>query len=355
MDLTFRSTWLLLKETFREWTRDKAPRLGAALAYYTIFSIAPLFLIAIAIAGAVFGQDAARGEIFGQLEKPLGPVGAKAIEELIKNANRSASGSTAAAIIGGLTLIFGATAVFSQLKDALNTIWNVESTEAGGVAGYVRNRLLSFGMVLGIGFLLLVSLILTTVVAAAGKFMKGRIPGNEALWQAVTFVTEVAVVTLLFAMLFKFLPDIQIRWRDVWLGAAFTALLFTVGKLAVGFYLGRGTIGSAYGAAGSFVVLLLWIYYSTLIFFFGAEFTQVFVRTAAADSPAAMRSARKWRPKEQSSVAPPAVAEPRRVQRQKSHGVLIGVGSGCLGLLAGMLLGVAGIAKLTVGTIRKLL
>jgi len=355
-----KTTFSLLKDAFSEWTSDKAPRLGAALAYYTIFSIAPLILIAIAIAGAVFGDEAASGQMFGQLKQLFGEGGAKALQQMIENAGKNKSGGVIASIIGVVVLIFGATGVFVQLKDALNTVWNVEEKEGGGVVGFIKTRLLSFGMVLGIGFLLLVSLVLTAAVSATGKFMEGRLPGGELPWQIVTFVLELGLVTVLFAILFKYLPDVKLQWRDVWVGAAFTSVLFVVGKFGLGLYLGKGAVGSAYGAAGSLVVLLLWIYYSAQILFFGAEFTQVYVKNRKKDSPAAARAALKGvRPEEKDQKAWPEDVHARVVLPETpaggGHGCLIGAGSGCLGLLAGIVIAIVSIVKVIVGRVKKLL
>ncbi|MDQ6631343.1 MAG: YihY/virulence factor BrkB family protein [Verrucomicrobiota bacterium] len=263
----------LLKETFSEWSRDKAPRLGASLAYYTIFSIAPLVLIAITIAGLVF--DNAQVQIVGQVKGPVGDKGGGAIESMIKAAQKPVQTSIATVLAFG-TLLFGAAGVFIQLKDALNTIWKAPESNAGGVWGFIKKYFLSFSMVLGIGFLLLVSLVLEAALAIAGHFLENRVPGMSIVMPAAGFILSFATVSLLFAMLFKFLPDAKVAWRDVWIGAFLTAGLFVVGKLGLGIYLGTAGVASAYGAAGSLVLILLWVYYSAQILFFGAEFTQVY-------------------------------------------------------------------------------
>lgn len=265
----------LLRDTFNEWNEDKAPRLAATLAYYTIFSIAPLLVIAIAIAGLVFGQEAARGQLDNQIQGLIGPVGADAVQEMIQSASKPSSGILAT-VIGLITLLFGASGVFAQLKDALNTIWDVPPAPNRGVRGILRGQFLSFTMMLGIGFLLLVSLVISAGLSAFGSFLGEMFPGLTFVMQIVNIVISFAVVTLLFAIMFKVLPDAAIAWSDVWFGAAFTALLFTIGKFLIGVYLGSGTVASAYGAAGSLVVLLLWVYYSAQILFFGAEFAQVY-------------------------------------------------------------------------------
>ena len=265
----------LLRQTVTEFSDDKVPRLGAALSYYTIFSLAPLLLIAIAIAGLVFGQGAARGQVFGQLRGVLGPTAAEGVQEMVKNAAKPKT-ATIATIIGIITLILGASGVFGQLKDALNTIWDVEPKKSGGILGMIKDRFLSAAMVFGVGFLLLVALIIDATIAAAGRYAHGHLPGGEAFWHALQLVASFGVVTVLFAALFRFLPDLRIEWRDVWPGAAFTSLLFVLGKFALGLYLGKSAIGSSFGAAGSLVVVLLWVYYSAQVLLFGAEFTQVY-------------------------------------------------------------------------------
>ncbi|HEY8848079.1 MAG TPA: YihY/virulence factor BrkB family protein, partial [Thermoanaerobaculia bacterium] len=276
----------LLKQAFTEFQQDKAQRLGAALAYYMIFSIAPLLLIAIAIAGIAFGKSQAQEQIVDQLRRLMGDAGAKAIAEMLANAAKPKTG-TLAIVIGSVTLLIGAASVFGNLKDALNTIWNVEVKPSGGIMSMIKQRFLSFAMVLGVGFLLLVTLVFDAAIASMGKYADNRLPGGEALWQSLQLVVSFVVVTVLFALIFRFLPDTHVEWRDVWAGAFFTAFLFVVGKFALGLYLGKSAIGSSYGAAGSIVVLLVWIYWSTNILFFGAEFAQVYGRTDGSMSVAA--------------------------------------------------------------------
>lgn len=266
----------LLKEAFQEWQDDKASRLAAALAYYTVFSLAPLVIIAIAIAGAVFGEEAARGEIVGQIQGLVGQAGAEVIETAIQNANRPDARGGVASLISVVVLLFGASGVFAELQDSLNTVWDVQPKPGRGVSGFIKKRILSFSMVLGIGFLLMVSLILTAVLSAFSTYMSHLLPGVGWFWEILNFVISFGVITLLFAMIYKFLPDVKITWNDVLIGAIITALLFTIGKTVLGMYLGQGTFGSTYGAAGSLVIVLAWVYYSAQILFFGAELTQVY-------------------------------------------------------------------------------
>jgi membrane protein len=266
----------LLKETFSAWDEDKCPRLGAALAYYTIFSIAPLLIIGIGITGFVFGEQAARGEIVGQIESAVGQPAAMAIEEMLKNTHAEGS-YTFAAVVGIVLLLFGASGVFIQLQDALNTIWKVAPKPDRGIRGIVRDRLLSFMVVLGTGLLLLVSLVISATLAALSKFLTpAALPGGTYLWQGINGLISFLLITLLFALIYKVLPDVRIAWRDVWVGAIVTALLFTLGKYLIGLYLGRSSTTSAFGAAGSLVVILVWVYYSSQLLLFGAEFTRVY-------------------------------------------------------------------------------
>lgn len=279
----------LLKQTASEWMEDDAPTLGAALAYYTVFSLAPLMTIAIAIAGFFFGKEAAQGQIFDELRVLLGGEGGKAVEEMVQSAHAQPTAGVVATIISVIVLLFGASGVFGQLQASLNTIWGVKPKPGRGVLAMIQDRLLSFGFTLVVGFLLLVSLLLTAGIALVADWVGGLMPGSETLAQLLNVVFSLAMITLLFAMIFKFLPDAKIAWRDVWIGAFLTALLFTIGKFALGIYLGKSGVASSYGAAGSLIVLLLWVYYSSQILFFGAEFTQVYAnrfgsRVAPADN-----------------------------------------------------------------------
>lgn len=273
--LSAKSLFGLVKESFREWQTDGALDLGAALAYYAIFSLAPLLLVVIGVAGLVWGREAVQGQLVSQLQGLVGEQGGQAIQTMIANAGKHGSG-VIATIVGVVTILFGATGVFVQLQTSLDRIWNVEPKPGGGIWGFVKTRILSLGMVLGIGFLLLVSLVVTTAVSAIGTWATNLLPGAKVLLEGTTFVLSFALITLLFAMIFKVLPDARIGWRDVWIGAAATALLFTLGKFLIGLYLAKSSVASTYGAAGSLVIVLLWIYYSSQILFLGAEFTQVY-------------------------------------------------------------------------------
>ena len=279
----------LFKQTASEWMEDDAPSLGAALAYYTVFSLAPLMTIAIAIAGFFLGKEAAQGQIFDELRGLLGAEGGKAVEEMVQSANAQPTAGVVATIISVIMLLFGASGVFGQLQASLNAIWGVKAKPGRGVLGMIKDRLLSFGFILVVGFLLLVSLLLTAGMALMADWVGGLMPGSEALAYILNIVLSLSMITLLFATIFKFLPDAKIAWHDVWIGAFLTALLFTIGKFALGIYLGKSGVASSYGAAGSLIVLLLWVYYSSQILFFGAEFTQVYAnrfgsRVAPADN-----------------------------------------------------------------------
>lgn len=267
----------MFKEAASDWVEDKATQQGAALAFYSVLSIAPLLIISLSVAAMVFDEQAARGQLVSEMGGLVGSEGAEAAETMLDSADQPEQG-TFAAVVGIVMLLFGASGVFGQLQDSLNTIWEVRPKPGGGMWQLIRSRFLSMGMVLGTGFLLLVSLVLSSAISGLGSYLQDRWPGMETLWHVLNFAVTMAVVTLLFALIFKYLPDAQIAWSDVWVGAILTAVLFAVGKLLIGLYLGKASVGSAYGAAGSLVVLLLWIYYSSLILFFGAELTQVYAR-----------------------------------------------------------------------------
>jgi membrane protein len=272
------SIWKLLRETFADWSEDKAPQLGASLAFYSALSIAPLLVIALSIAAFFLDEQAARGQVIEEFQGLVGSEGGKAIQGMIDSADKPGAGIIAT-VLSVVTLLFGASGVFGQLQDALNTIWEVKAKKGRGILGFIKDRFLSFAMVLGVAFLLLVSLLLTTAIAALG-LSADRLPDTlHWLAQVVNFGVSFVVITALFAMIFKLLPDVKMAWSDVWLGAVVTAMLFTIGKFAIGLYLGHSSMASSYGVAGSFVVLLVWTYYSAQILFFGAELTQVYANS----------------------------------------------------------------------------
>ena len=277
----FGNVFGLLKQTVQEWLGDKAPQLGAALAYYTVFSLAPLILVLLAIVGVIFRDDPAGtwNKITEQMSYFLDPSAVQVVQSIAQKASEPGK-STIATIIGVALAILGASGVFGQLQDALNTIWGVKAKPGGGIWGFLRNRFLSFAMVAGVCFLLLVSLTLESLLKAFSHYVQTVLPGGIVVALAVYFIFDFAVVVLLFAMIFKFLPDVEIQWRDVWIGAVITTILFGIGKWLLGFYLGSGAAGSAYGAASSLITLLLWVYYSSQILLFGAEFTQVYAARA---------------------------------------------------------------------------
>jgi membrane protein len=282
-----------LKQTFQEWLQDKAPQLGAALAYYTVFSLAPLVLVLLAIIGVIFRDDPAGAwdKITEQMGYFLDPSAVQVVQSIAQKASQPGK-STLATLIGVALALFGASGVFGQLQDALNTIWGVKAKPGRGVWGFLRSRFLSFGMVAGICFLLLVSLAIEALLKAFSDYVQSVLPGGIVIALTIYVVFDFAIVVLLFAMIFKFLPDVEIQWRDVWIGAVITAILFSIGKWLLGFYLGSGAAGSAYGAASSLITLLLWIYYSSQILLFGAEFTQVYASRAGRGSKPAKYAVR---------------------------------------------------------------
>jgi membrane protein len=266
----------LLKSTATEWSRDKCPQLGAALAYYTIFSLAPLVLVLLGVFGLIYGSnEQARQKILDQLSYLVDPSGVKVFQDIANSATEPKAGILATAI-GILVALFGASGIFGQLQDALNTIWAVKPKPGQGIWGFIRARFLSFTMVGGVCFLLLVSLTVEGLLKGLHSYLQSIIPGGHYLGLAIFYVFDLGIIVLLFAMLFRYLPDAKIAWRDVWTGAALTAILFVIGKFLLSLYLGSGAAGSAYGAASSLITLLLWIFYSAQILLFGAEFTKVY-------------------------------------------------------------------------------
>ena len=265
----------LVKDTIRACISGDIITQGAALSYYTFFAIAPLFVIALAIAGFWFGEAAARRELFGQLNQLVGKEGGDAIQSVVTAASKSKAGFWATCIASG-TLAVAATGVFVQLQSSLNKVWSVQPKPGKGLRNFIRHRLLSFAMVLGVGFLLLVSLVCSAGMSALGNFLGDYVTGKEVLLKLLNFGLSLGIITVLFTMIFKFLPDVKIAWRDVWLGGFITAVLFNMGKFLIGLYLGRNTLSSVYGTMGSLVIVLLWVYYSAQILFFGAQFTRIY-------------------------------------------------------------------------------
>jgi membrane protein len=276
MKLNFKRIWEFIVAVFDKWITDKAPKLGASLAFYTMFSLAPLLVIVISIAGFIFGPDAARGELVGQIEGLIGKEGAQVVQTALKNTDDTESGIVAI-VIGFFTLVIGSTVVFAELQESLNMIWRVKpKPERNMIKGLIKDRIQSFALVLTTGFLLLVSLIISALLSALSNFIERYVEIPVTVLDIINLVISLGVVYLLFAMIYRILPDVHIRWKDVWVGAFVTALLFVLGKYLIGLYLGTSTLGSTYGAAGSLVILLLWIYYSAQILFLGAEFTFIY-------------------------------------------------------------------------------
>lgn len=288
--MNFKHIFDMCKKAVMAWVDDFAPSMGAAISYYTVFSLAPLLVIVIAVAGAVFGRDAVQGQIVGQLSGLIGKDGATAVQGLIKSASDPGKGLVAG-LISFVVLVIGATTVFGELQSALDRIWHVpEKDKPSGIWGMLRARFLSFGLVLGLAFMMMVSLIVSAAVAAFGNWTSGLAPGWEVILQVINIVVSLTITTLLFAMIYKLMPSVKIAWRDVWVGAAVTAVMFEVGKLLIGLYIGKSGVTESFAAAGSLVVLLAWVYYAAQIFLLGAEFTKVYAgerANAAAGSDAA--------------------------------------------------------------------
>ncbi len=276
--MTLRNFWILIKAAGSSWVDDYAQSMGAALAYYTAFSIAPLLLIVISLAGLIFGVEAARGEIVGQLQGLMGPQGAKAVQGLLESVNKPAESITAT-LVGVSLLLVGATSVFGELQDALDRIWRAPKRYKGGIWSLLRARMLSFGMIMGIGFLLMVSLVFSAALAALGKFWGPIFADWRILADSFNFLFSFVFATCMFALIYKIMPRARVDWSDVWIGSTTTALLFTIGKFLIGLYIGKSAVTSGFGAAGSLVVLLVWVYYSAQIFLVGAEFTWAYALT----------------------------------------------------------------------------
>lgn len=304
-DMEIKQTRSLFRQTLSAWSDDYAPSMGAALAYYTMFSIAPLLLIIIAVAGWVFGAEAARGEILAQLDGLMGKDGATMIEGLLKSVSEPDKSATAA-VIGVVVLLLGATSVFGELQDALDRIWRAPvKVKTRGIFSLLRARALSFGMIIGIGFLLMVSLVVSAGLSALGKWWSPIFAGWEVVAELVNFIVSLALITVLFALIYKIMPRVKVAWRDVWIGAAVTSLLFTIGKLLIGFYIGKSAVASGFGAAGSLAVLLLWVYYSAQIFLLGAEFTWVYAHARGS--------------RQDKADPPPAGDQPSRSTTEPAH------------------------------------
>jgi membrane protein len=264
------------KYTVTQWIEDEPFQLAAALSYYTLFSLAPLMIILIAVAGFAFGREAAQNQIVETIQGMIGQGSAKAIQDLIQNASNTPKTGIVSTVFGLVALIFGAGGVVGQLQTSLNTIWGVTPKPGQGIWGFIRQRFISFSMILAIGFLLLVSLVVSAFLSGLTQWMGSLFGGTAVLAHALDLLVSFVFITALFAIIYKFLPDVRIEWRDVWVGAALTSFLFTIGKFLIGFYLGSSGVASTYGAAASLITVLLWVYYSSLIFFLGAEFTQVY-------------------------------------------------------------------------------
>jgi membrane protein len=275
--LTPERLWAVLKRAIAGWWDDNVPRMGAALAYYTLFSLAPILIVAIGVAGLIFGPDAVRGQIVGQIEGLIGHQGAAAIQAMLEGVAKPSS-SIPATIVGGVTFFLGATGCFLELQADLDAIWRVKPKTGGHfIRDLVRQRLISFGLVLGFAFVLLTSLVVSAALAATHSYLGNAFPGVSILWEALNVLVSLAVITLLFAMIYKVLPDVKLAWRDVWVGGLVTAGLFTIGKFLIGFYLGTSAFASTYGAAASVIVILVWVYYSSQVILLGAEFTRAYV------------------------------------------------------------------------------
>jgi membrane protein len=282
--LTPSALWWVFKRALVGWWNDNVPRLGASLAYYTLFALAPILVVAIGVAGLAFGRDAVRGEVVGQIQGLVGRQGAEAVQAMLEGAAKPSSSRLATAI-GLLTAFLGATGAFIELQTALNAIWRVQPRPGVSVMAFLKQRLISFGLVVGVGFVLLVSLLVSAALSALNHYLGRIFPALTAIWEASNVLVSLGVVTLLFAMVYQVLPDVRLRWRDVWIGALVTAGFFSVGKQIIGLYLGTSTLASSYGAAGSVVVLLVWVYYSAQVVLLGAEFTRYYVERFRGEPP----------------------------------------------------------------------
>ena len=353
----------LVKLSYREWQQDRASRLSAALAYYTIFSLAPVLIIVIAVTGLFWQQQAVHEQLMSQIQGLVGVEGAKFISNMLTSASNPARGITAT-ILGIITLIFGALGVFNELHNSLNIIWNVKEEEPKNFLESLKktilDRFLSFTMILGIGFLLLVSLVISAGLSAVQNTLGNAFPLSGFIWQMINLVVSIGVVTLLFALIYKVLPDAEIAWRDVWLGGFVTAVLFSLGKFLIGLYLGNSAVASSFGAAGSLVLLHVWIYYSAQILFFGAEFTQVYANNygskilpegeaAAAPSGKVLSSgrtpARQFRPQLAIPAASAITAREERMEKENSQTARVFVGLMVVSFFTGILTTIMGFRR----------
>ncbi len=339
--------WQLVKSAGAAWVDDYAASMGAAISYYTVFSLAPLLLIVISVAGLVFGDEAVRGELFGQLAGLMGDDAAKAIQDMLAGVSKPSSGIIGT-VVGVLVLLIGATTVFGELQDALDRIWRApERPKGAGLWGLIRARLLSFGMILCLAFLLVVSLVMGAVIAALGKWWGPLFGGWEVLAQVVNLAVGFGLTTVIFAVIYKMMPRVDIQWHDVWIGALVTAALFTIGKFLIGLYIGKSGVASGFGAAGSIVIIFIWVYYSAQIFLLGAEFTWVYAQTmgsrrgmaaAEAGQPAQAAGAAEIPSRSQDAsgsvpdpgapslpLAPPAAAAARASLAEVGVGVGVGL------------------------------
>lgn len=283
--MTASGLWKVLKRAVAGWWNDNVPHLGAALSYYTLFSLAPILIVAIAIAGLAFGAEAVRGEIVGQIEGLVGHEGALAVQAMLEGAAKPSS-SIPATIIGVITFFLGATGAFLELQTALNAIWRVKPKASPNfLRALAIDRLVSFGLVVAVGFLLLTSLLVSAGLAALDKYMGQAFPGVAIVWQALNVLVSLGVISVMFAMIYKLLPDVDLAWSDVWVGGLVTAGMFTLGKFLIGLYLGTSSLASSYGAAGSVIVLLVWVYYSAQVVLLGAEFTREYVKEFGRKPP----------------------------------------------------------------------
>jgi membrane protein len=324
-----RSVWQFFKDVVSQWIEDQPFQLASSLSYYALFSLAPLLIIAISVAGLAFGREAAENRIVETLQGLVGEESAQAIQGMIQNASNKPKTGILSAVVGIIVLVFGAGGVVGQLQTSLNTIWGVTVKSGQGVWGFIRQRFVSFAMVLAIGFLLLVSLVISALLTGLTQFLGTLIGGAAVVAHALDILVSFAFVTVLFAMMYKFLPDVRIQWKDVWVGAALTSILFTIGKFFIGLYLGSSGATSAYGAAGSLITVLLWVYYSSLILFLGAEFTQVYasqygsgvVPAETAEPISAARDKRESPPPETRSGAPKSDDRREDQRRNKIRGI----------------------------------